>query len=282
MIFHYETWSNKPANELTDYFLDYSNINFFTPFWMKFSVIESNKNEVIFKVVTPISKFKWKSLIERTQFGFIDRLQNGPFYSFTHKHEFIPFHAGTIIKDSLNIELTRFKLLNTIIHPILKIFLNLAFKDRELKSYQLLFNPISLHKYTAIEKRIEEALSLYDSSGFKYIKLYAFATRLLNKYQRILPSEYDLINNEVYNGIIENKSNAKTQLEQLDYYLYWEKKTIVSPLLSILLKKKHLKRFLSRFCIFISFKDKLFFVSKSFNQEETRIKLTKLLFNKMS
>ena len=282
MIFQYETWSNKPTIELTDYFLDYSNINFFTPFWMKFSVIESSNDEVVFKVVTPIKTLKWKSLIERTQYGFLDRLENGPFHSFNHKHEFIPFHGGTIIKDSLNIELTKLKKLNTILEPFIKIFLNLAFRDRELKSYQLLFNPVTFNSYTAIEKRIEKTMDLYASTGSKYFYLYAFATKLLNRYNAILPREYDLINNEVYNGIISNKSSANTQEDQLEDYLYWEQKTIVSPLLSILLKRSFLKRLLSRIFIFISLKENIFFVSLCFHKEKTRIKFTKMLFNKMS
>jgi len=282
MRLQYETWSNKKSNELTDYFLDYTNINFFTPFWMKFSVIESNETQVIFSVKTPFYKMKWKSLIERTQFGFIDRLQSGPFHSFIHQHEFIPFKNGTIIKDTLNIELTKNALVNSILGPIVTIFLNIAFSDRESKSYELLFNQIYLKPYTAIEDRVRETMILYESSGYKYFKLYAHATKLLDKYKKVLPKEYDIINNEVYTAIIENKSTANSQEEQLDDYLFWEQKTIVSPLLAILLKKHPLKKVYSRFFIYINISKNIFYISKSFNQEKNRIKFTKLLLKKLA
>jgi ligand-binding SRPBCC domain-containing protein len=282
MKLQYETWSNKKSEELTDYFLDYTNINFFTPFWMKFSVIESSETQVIFSVKTPLYKMHWKSLIEKTQFGFIDRLQSGPFHSFIHQHEFIPFKNGTIIKDTLSIELTKSKLINSLLAPFITFFLNIAFEDRETKSYDLLFNQINLRPYTAIENRISETMNLYESSGLKYFQLYAHATKLLEKYKRLLPNEYDIINNEIYRAIIEIKSTAKSQEEQLDDYLYWEQKTIVSPLLAILLKKHPLKRVYSRFFIYINLSKRIFFFSKSFNQEKTRIKFTKLLLKKLA
>ena len=113
ITFEQEQWVDKEVNEVFNFFKEVKNLEFITPEYLNFKILNMNtkeveKNSIInYRLKLHGIPFKWQTRIKDFVDGemFIDEQLKGPYKSWIHTHTFFSKEGGTLIKDHVAYEI---------------------------------------------------------------------------------------------------------------------------------------------------------------------------------
>jgi len=248
MNFKNSLWINKTEVDTKNYFLDYSNIQYFTPSWLKFTLLNQEAvlpeiTKVTFQVQILSFRFKWDADVSMLSNGFQDELKLNFFHSFSHRHTFSQKAQGCYIEDELNIQVFRFPLLNKVLAPFLHFGLKQAFNERNDTCYKLLFDYNKTVPYVSCYDRLLLLKRKFELTEDLYLipiflatkKLYQIQMRL-KRFSFLIPKtiekhlhHFDQINNRVIQQVNTLDFNKVADKDKFKTYLDWEQESIVAP-----------------------------------------------------
>ncbi len=243
MKFKNSLWINRSTDFTKKYFLDYSNIQFFTPSWLKFTLLSESETTVTFQVKIGFYNCTWDSWITKMPNGFKDVLQTGLFHKFVHTHTFKESYKGCYIEDELNIQVTHFQILNKILAPFLYFFLKQAFNQRNETCYKLLYDFKAETPYISSYDRLLLLKRKFELTNDLYLIPIFLGTQKLHRFQRLakriaflLPKmiqrhieHFDQINNRVIHDIKAKDFGDLEPMKKFEAYLNWEQERIIAP-----------------------------------------------------
>jgi len=105
--FFTEQWIPKKPEEVFEFFSDEHNLEKITPSFLGFKVLQSSTDKIKENTIIDyrLSLYgipvKWKTKIEewKPPHQFVDNQLRGPYKSWKHTHELIPFAGGTLLRD---------------------------------------------------------------------------------------------------------------------------------------------------------------------------------------
>ena len=97
----------KPVAEVFDFFSRARNLERITPQWLRFKVLTPEPIRMApgtlieYRLRLHVVRLPWISRIEDWQEdrSFVDRQVRGPYRLWHHRHEFIPYAGGTVVRD---------------------------------------------------------------------------------------------------------------------------------------------------------------------------------------